>query len=402
MERPLSESGKHEHSKLTAAGTWLFMTLAISGNAGCYQRHEARVIAKSEPGLPPYKLAHEQKFPPPSTADAQIPGLPSPENIEQLQAASPLGRPRFKTDLGLKVAVFGDQGMRATSRAVLQLIKREHADLVIHLGDLSYEEGTPTDWESQVDRVLGPDFPYFATIGNHDVQSWFAPQGFAQRFAARLSRMQGAHCEGEYAINASCTYRGLHFVLSGVGTYGRGHEQFLRSALETSNAEHNLCAWHKNQHDMQVGSKIDEVGWQAYQICAEFGAPVVTGHEHSYARSYALSAVGDRKQRHGAGGSASDLVLAPGRTFVVVSGLGGESARNFTTDHKDDSWWASIYAGTYQVMNGEVISRDAAIDFGVLFITYGADGDPARASAYFKTVGDKVTDQFSWQTERDR
>ena len=153
---------------------------------------------------------------------------------------------------------------------------------------------------------------------------------------------------------------------------------------------------------MQVGAKIDEVGWQAYRICAEFGAPIITGHEHSYARSYALSSVGDRKQKHGAGGSASELIIGPGSTFVVVSGLGGESARIFTPDHKSDSWWASIYAGNYQVTNGEVTGRSPDIEFGVLFITYGADGDPSHASAYFKTIGDKITDQFSWQTETAR
>lgn len=151
---------------------------------------------------------------------------------------------------------------------------------------------------------------------------------------------------------------------------------------------------------MQVGGKVDEVGWQAYKICAEYGTPIITGHEHSYSRTYALSAsgLGDRKQRHGSGGSPSELMLGPGRTFVVVSGLGGESARILTPEHKSDSWWASIYAGNYQAMNGQVVSTEPQIEFGVLFITYGADGDPAHASAYFKTVGDKITDQFSWQS----
>jgi hypothetical protein len=188
-------------------------------------------------------------------------------------------------------------------------------------------------------------------------------------------------------------------VLSGVGTYGREHEPFLRNALDTSSAQHSLCVWHKNQRDMQVGGKIDEVGWQAYQICAEHGAPVITGHEHSYSRTYALSAVGDRKQRHGASGSASELLLGPGRTFVVVSGLGGESTRPFFPEHKADSWWASIYAGNFQVMNGETRGTKPNIDFGVLFISFAVDGDPARARAYFKTVGEEIADEFSWRSE---
>lgn len=359
--------------------------VAISGMAGCYKRHEAPHTARLATSAPVQRASVKP------APDAHIlTDIPIPDP----QPSSPL-----PTQAGLKVALFGDQGVRATSRAVLQLIAREHADMVIHLGDLSYDEASPMVWEQQVDAILGPDFPYFAVIGNHDIPSWFIQGGFAQRLGARLSRMNGAHCQGEYAINASCTFRGLHFVLSGVGTYGREHEPFLRNALDTSMALHNLCIWHKNQRDMQVGGKIDEVGWQAYQICAEHGAPVITGHEHSYSRTYALSAVGDRKQRHGASGSASDLLLGPGRTFVVVSGLGGESIRPWLVEHKADSWWASIYAGNFQVMNGETRGMKPNIDFGVLFISFGVDGDPARASAYFKTIGDEIADQFSWRSE---
>jgi hypothetical protein len=366
----------------------MWPVLAISCLVSCYQKHEApRAFEKA-----PMQARDEVR-----RVRVTLPAEPDAASPEPTKPA------RIQTEPGLKVALFGDQGMRATSRAVLKLIASEKADMIVHLGDLSYDAAPPAMWEQQVDAVLGPDFPYFAVIGNHDVPSWFIQEGFAQRLGARLSRMQGsgAHCQGEYAINASCTFRGLHFVLSGVGTYGRDHEPFLRSALETSNAQHNLCLWHKNQRDMQVGGKIDEVGWEAYQICAAHGAPVITGHEHSYSRTYALQAVGDRKQKHGSVGLATDMMLGPGRTFVVVSGLGGESTRIFTPEHKHDSWWASIYAGNYQVMNGEVRGTKPNIDFGVLFITYGVDGDPTRASAYFKTIGNPsvIADEFSWRTE---
>jgi 3',5'-cyclic AMP phosphodiesterase CpdA len=371
---------KRSHQLVT-----LSVAVAISGMASCYKRHEVPRTAKITTETRSVQRATEK-----AATDAR------PEHLTDIPVPSPQPSP---TEAGLKVALFGDQGVRATSRAVLQLIAREHADMVIHLGDLSYDEASPSAWEAQVDSVLGPDFPYFAVIGNHDIPSWFSEGGFAQRFSARLSRMTGAHCQGEYAINASCTFRGLHFVLSGVGTYGHEHESFLRHALETSHAQHNLCVWHKNQRDMQVGGKIDEVGWQAYQICAERGVPIITGHEHSYSRTYALSALGDRKQGHGAGGLASELLLGPGRTFVVVSGLGGESIRPWTPDHKADSWWASIYAGNLQVLNGETQGVRPRIDFGVLFITYGVDGDPLRAGAYFKTTADEVADLFSWRSE---
>lgn len=375
---------------------WLCVTCI--GLAGCYRQHEETrqypTTGPSVRGLTPKPNLPRLSLTSPYETDGEVelgPRGTAPDRV------SPSPTRRVRTAPGLKVALLGDQGVGDNARAVLQLIADEQADAVIHLGDLSYG-ATPEAWNAQVDAVLGPDYPYFAAIGNHDIPSWFAPGGFAQRLGARLTRIAGAHCQGEYAINASCTYRGLHFVLSGIGTYGRDHESFLRDALDRSDALHNLCIWHKNQRDMQVGGKTDEVGWAAYQICARHGAPIITGHEHSYARTYTLTEPGNRADNHGATGLADELRLGPGRTFVAVSGLGGQSTRAWLSDHKSDGWWASIYAGSYQLMNGVVLGTDPDIHFGALFITFGVDGDPARARAYFKTTDGRVADEFSWRT----
>ena len=43
------------------------------------------------------------------------------------------------------VAFIGDQGINNDSRAVLQLIRSEAVDLVLHQGDLDYQNMTPLD-----------------------------------------------------------------------------------------------------------------------------------------------------------------------------------------------------------------------------------------------------------------
>ncbi len=53
------------------------------------------------------------------------------------------------------VAFIGDQGMGSNSRAVLQLIKAEGADLVLHQGDLDYENN-PTGPTDRTVRHQGP------------------------------------------------------------------------------------------------------------------------------------------------------------------------------------------------------------------------------------------------------
>jgi len=300
------------------------------------------------------------------------------------------------TPAGLKVALLGDQGVDESARSVLQLIADEHADAVIHLGDLAYDEAAPSGWDQQIDAVLGTEFPYFGVIGNHDLGAWNGPDGFSARLLARLARVPDAQCTGEYGVNSVCRFRGLSFVLSGVGTYGADHEAFIESALAESTAIFRLCIWHKNQHDMQAGAKSDEVGWWAYQVCARHGVPVITGHEHSYARTQLLAAIGDRDRAHGALGVAERLELTPDRTFVVVAGLGGQSRRPRTDDHTNDTWWASIYAENYQLRNAVLEGTDATIAYGALFIDFNVDADPHLARGYFKTVDGQIHDSFTF------
>jgi hypothetical protein len=292
----------------------------------------------------------------------------------------------------VRIAFIGDQGIGPDAAAVLELIAREHAQALIHAGDLAYDTEIPGAWNAQVDAILGPDFPYFAAIGNHDVDYWSGPDGFAATLAARLARIPDAHCTGDLGVASTCKFHGIGFVLSGVGTYGSDHEAYLDAALSGMTTAFRLCIWHKNQHDMQVGAKTDEVGWPAYQICAAHGAAIITGHEHSYARTRTLAAIGNRTEGHGAIGLPNQIDLTPGRTAVIVTGLAGRSQRPFTQDHTQDTWWSTIYAQNYQLKNDELTSTNETIQYGALFIDF--DTNTQKAHAYFKTTDNQIQDDF--------
>lgn len=294
----------------------------------------------------------------------------------------------------LRVAFFGDQSVGSSAVSVLQLVAREHAAMIVHAGDTSYSQADPYAWEAQTNEALGPNFPYLVAIGNHDVDDWPGPMGFAALLNARLARTPGLICNGEFGVQTLCRYRGLEVVLSGIGVQGTGHEWFLESTLARPGAAVRLCVWHKNQHDMQVGAKTDEVGWSAYRICARHGAPIISGHEHSYSRTYTLQAIGDRAREHGWTGRPDLITLGRDSTVVVVSGLGGHSTRTRTLDHVSDAWWASIYANDFQMENGHQTGTVPAIQFGALFIDFSVDGDPRKASGYFKTTDDQIVDRF--------
>lgn len=294
----------------------------------------------------------------------------------------------------VRVALIGDQGLGLRAQTVLDLIREASADFVVILGDFDYIDQPPA-WLAQLQR-LGRAVPWFALIGNHDRKQW---SGYSRLIAAQQRTVEGARCSGTPGSQARCEYRGVEFILSGLGTIGDlpGHETFIRNSLNQLKSHWKLCLWHKTQHDMQVGEKEDEVGWDPYRACEASGAIVVTGHEHSYARTRTLTAIGDKGHGHGAIGPLNQLSVGPGRTFVAVSGLGGVETRLFSASHVSDTWWGAYFTANRQSANGIVTEENHELDgAGALFLDFGVDGDVGRGRGRFVTAFDHhVFDDFS-------
>lgn len=254
----------------------------------------------------------------------------------------------------LKVAMIGDQGLQSVSGqnpvAVLRMIRDfigNNDGFVIHAGDLEYQHN-PSAWMSQIDANLPARIPYFITIGNHDVRQW---SSYQSRVRSRYERSGVTRaCSGDIGVNEFCMYKGIHFVLSGVGTRGSGHSSYIDNAFNRHPAPWRICAWHKNQRHYQVGTKRDEVGYSAYDTCRRQGAMILTGHEHSYSRSRLMRSF-SRHERS----SRSDLQLREGRSFVMQQGMGGRGIRSFDTTGRsgdigvrgrmrDNPWFATSAA----------------------------------------------------------
>ena len=284
---------------------------------------------------------------------------------------SPVTPPNFK------VAFIGDQGLNDSSRAVLQLIKDEGADMVLHQGDFDYTD-RPDAWDQQINQILGHDFPYFASIGNHDVSAW---GNYQRKLQSRLDRISGARCTGDLGVNSFCTYRGLFFVLSGVGTLGSGHVSFIKEALASQEARESLwriCSWHKNQRLMQVGGKRDEVGWEPYEECRRGGAIIATGHEHSYSRTHLM----DSFETQSIASTSTTVRITRGNSFAFVSGLGGISIRGQDDQLAAKPWWAAVHTSAQ------------GADFGALFCTFNHKAVENRGHCYFKDLNGVIADEF--------
>ncbi len=305
------------------------------------------------------------------------------------------------TQQNLLVAFIGDQGNNGNSTAVLQLIAAEGAHAVVHNGDFDYADN-PSAWDNRITSVLGDSYPYFAVVGNHDAAAWSGANGYAAKIAARHARNPEMACSGELGVKASCNFRGLHLIESCVGTSelrsscganSADQVNFIEDTLASSDAIFKVCNWHKNQNQMQVGTKSNEVGWVPYQTCMEEGAIISTGHEHSYSRTKTLTDIGNSGNAHGATGAFNTLTLGSGQSFVFVSGLAGAGIRPFASSHASESWWASYYTSDRWYENGVTMSGTGA--YGALFIRFYVDGDPNKARAYFKDVNGRIVDEFT-------
>ena len=281
---------------------------------------------------------------------------------------------------GLKIAFIGDQGPSTSEEEggdkapeVLQLIKDEGADVVVHQGDFDYDHD-PEEWDGLISKVLGKDFPYFGSAGNHDEHIW---EGYQKVLEDRAHRI-ALPWDGQMGVKSSLRYRGVFILLLAPDVFDTGHADYVREQLAADNSIWRIASWHKNQRPMQVGGKSSETGWDLYEECRLGGAIVATGHEHSYSRTHLLSDMA----RHTVASRSDTLHIARGKTFAFVNGMAGKSMRRARRLPIGD-WWAKYY------------TTDNGANFGALFGTFGAGGKPNVAEFYFKDIDGRVVDRFT-------
>ena len=273
----------------------------------------------------------------------------------------------------IKIAFIGDTGAGDGFQAVLNLIKQEAVDLTVVTGDTSYDAKLDAQWDHMVRSTLPNDAALIAA-GNHDYDDSDIDTvlNLGQQ---RLRQQQNVRCLGDYGENMTCTIHNVHLVFSSIGTKGFDflqNRQLKENLSKAPNDHWRICVWHKNQRAMQVGSKRNEVGWEAYEACREHGAFIATGHEHSYSRTHLLSDMSEQTIAD----SSDHFHLTEGTSFTFVSGLGGREVRD---QDRGGNWWASIY------------TQDQDAQYGALFAVF----HPDHAEFYFKNIKGEIIDQFT-------
>ncbi len=275
----------------------------------------------------------------------------------------------------LRVAFIGDQGLGPNAIAVLELIKDEGAQMVLHQGDFDYKDD-PGTWDRRISDVLGSDFPYFASIGHHDVNAW---SGYQKKLNERLVKNSDAVCNGDLGVKSSCSYRGLFFLLVAPGDYtsDSDYDSFIQKQLNDNDSNWRICSWHNDMKAMQSEVKPNETGWEVYESCKNGGAIIANAHAHSYARSKTLidfeNQIVDPEWSE-----PNKLRVMDGATFTFISGLGGMPVSG--PEHYE---WPVKY------------SSEQGATSGALFCTFNAGGQPNKAYCYFKNINGRIIDEFT-------
>jgi len=278
-----------------------------------------------------------------------------------------------------KVAFFGDQGLYDGSESVLELVKSEGATMIVHLGDLDYEDD-PASWDAMITKHLSDSFPYLVVIGNHDTTKWTTSNGYQDVLERRYKASGLADaCSGTIGVDFVCGFNGVLFVLPGIGTFcdDTAHEQFVSDSLQKYKTLYSwrVCGWHKLMRLMQVGGKDDETGWAVYETCRENGAIVASGHEHSYSRSYLMSSFQNQQMAS----TANPVQLSDGNSFAFVNGLGGIEIRVQDPQLAANPYWAKVY------------TSDQNANYGAVFCDFHQNS----TSCYFKSIDNNIIDSWT-------
>jgi len=273
----------------------------------------------------------------------------------------------------LRVAFIADQGLGPNAIAVLNLIKDEGAQMVLHQGDFDYEDD-PDKWDKQISNVLGTDFPYFGTPGNHDVKEWNNYQG---KLYDRLKKNPDAECIGDLGVKSSCTYHGLFFILVAPGISDSDHDSFIKKQLNENHSNWRICSWHYDINTMQREADQNKTGWEVYEYCKNGGAIIANAYQHVYARTKTLI----NFENHIVDSEWSEpnkLRVKEGATFTFISGIGGMPI----VKQKYDDWTINY-------------SSDQGASNGALFCTFNVGGQPNKAYCYFKNIDGRIIDEFT-------
>lgn len=220
-------------------------------------------------------------------------------------------------------AAVGDWGCSANTKAVVDGIKKKNPEIVIPLGDYSYEN-SPACWYDEVAPIK--KLIQRPAIGNHEIPSTSQSQG-----KDYLSAKGKADLIDRFSLTptyGSFNYGNVHFLaLDSESEFGKGSAQYnfalgdLTSAKANSSINWIVAYFHSPMYASRSVHQPNTEFRRSYQpLFDAMGVDLVlASHDHNYERSMPL--------KFDARVTASNRTQyndPEGQVFVVVGTGGGE------------------------------------------------------------------------------
>ncbi|MDX1555001.1 MAG: peptidoglycan DD-metalloendopeptidase family protein, partial [Xanthomonadales bacterium] len=235
-----------------------------------------------------------------------------------------------------RIWVIGDSGTaNQDARDVRDAFKTytasDPADIWLMLGDNAYNDGTDAEYQAAVfdtyPEILR-QLPLWSTLGNHDghtADSGTQTGPYYDIFSLPANGEIGGLSSGTEAYY-SFDYANIHFVC--LDSYDTDRSTsgamltWLESDLATNTQPWVIAFWHhppytKGSHDSDTEGRLIDMRQNALPILEAWGVDLVmTGHSHSFERSYLLDG------HYGASGTLNPVthVLDPGDGWDLGDG----------------------------------------------------------------------------------
>ena len=309
--------------------------------------------------------------------------------------------------------VLGDSGTATSSaRAVRDAYKAwaasDPADLLLMLGDNAYNDGTDAEYQAAVFDTY-PEIlrqtPWFSTLGNHDghtADSATQTGPYYDILNLPANGEIGGLASGTEAYY-SFDYANVHFISLDSYETSRSPAGAMLTWLESDLALNTqpwvIAIWHhppysKGSHNSDTEGRLIDMRQNALPIFENWGVDLVmSGHSHSYERSYLLDG-------HYGDSSSLDLVAN-----VLDPGDGNETGDGVY--EKPDIIAAAREGAVYAVAGSSGKVSSASLDHPAMFVSVSSLGSLVvdvsgnRMDVVFLDDTGSVRDEFSIQKGPD-
>jgi 3',5'-cyclic AMP phosphodiesterase CpdA len=190
----------------------------------------------------------------------------------------------------VRFVAFGDSGSGdADQRAMLDQMRTVPFDLLVHTGDLAYDDGTRAQFEANVFSVYADvfqAFPFYPASGNHEYNS----EGAAP-FREAFSLPENGGRDGRERWY-SFDWGDVHFVALDTERIGPAQAAWLEADLAKNRLPWTVVYGHRPP--LSSGEHGGDAGFQQHfvPVIERHGVQLVlSGHDHNYERTRTLNGV---------------------------------------------------------------------------------------------------------------